>query len=442
VLIINEPDLNVYNLQDGTWLFNRNLLMFNDNDPYKLQDKYSFVYGVTLKKLPDLKPEATIGATLKKLPDQIAETAIGATLIPMLVKDGTAPVPEVNGQHLMGASDGAVPLISMIGAGLSNFRFEYLGNVDHEEYFLGSMDTTSSVFVRTSYRLDLDNKRTTCPDLALISPTDVRGIAVDANLDISAEFKLDPALDDEPGKRIKLAEALFYINGTKDEHYLGDLTVSDDGKLEGAYPMPDLGTGNHQLVVRAHLLDDSIIESVPASRALYTYFQITIENPDWNCTISGVNEDTHMVMYNAEGIIDEYTGDGYFTAKVHSLPKYNFYVPFDFESDTVSGRVAASGQSVSVEFEQVKDFLSCSSMSQRLKGSVINIPFAGHYEDSEVYDVFSVQGTTEQILPYLRYWSQEAYDKPDGSCVTYDFTQDQLTCATPWTIKVTFIASI
>ncbi len=423
VLIINEPDLNVYNLQDGTWLYNRNLLIFNDTDPYKLQDKFSFVYGVTLKKLPD----------------QAAETAIGATLIPMLVKDGTAPVPEVNNQHLMGASDGAVPLISMIGAGLSNFRFDYLGNVDHEEYFLGGMDITSSVFTRTNYRLDLDNKRTTCPELTLQSPTDVRGIAVDASLDISAEFKLDPALDDQPGKRIKSAEALFYLNGSKDEQYLGDLAVSDDGKLEGAYPMPDLGTGNHQLIVRAHLRDGSIIESSPTSRAIYTYAIISISSEDWECSIAGMDKIKHMPFYYAQGLIEEFSGDGYFKVKARSLYKYYQYMgTFDVEIDSIYGRVAPDGQSVSVEYEMAKDQnMECSLSRTRLKGSMINIPFVGHYEDeAAVYDVFSIQGTTSEVMPYLGYLSEETYENDDGDCEPYTVTLDSLSCKEPWIIQV------
>lgn len=232
---------------------------------------------------------------------------------------------------------------------------------------------------------------------------------------------------------------MFYLNGSKDEQYLGDLAVSDDGKLEGAYPMPDLGTGNHQLIVRAHLRDGSIIESSPTSRAIYTYAIISISSEDWECSIAGMDKIKHMPFYYAQGLIEEFSGDGYFKVKARSLYKYYQYMgTFDVEIDSIYGRVAPDGQSVSVEYEMAKDQnMECSLSRTRLKGSMINIPFVGHYEDeAAVYDVFSIQGTTSEVMPYLGYLSEETYENDDGDCEPYTVTLDSLSCKEPWIIQV------
>ena len=104
-----------YDLTNGTWLYNDNLRRFNDSDPYKNSDKYTFIYGITSKSFEK----------------SWAETAIGSTVIINMLKN---PDKEMTGGFI-GNSDGAVPLASMSGLGIANGRTYNLGDYDHEEYF-------------------------------------------------------------------------------------------------------------------------------------------------------------------------------------------------------------------------------------------------------------------------------------------------------------------
>jgi uncharacterized protein (DUF779 family) len=243
-LVVEDPNNRIYSLVDGTWLYNNNLRLFNESDPYRLSDKYTFIYGVTEKRAPGDK----------------AQTAIGASIIPILLRDGKSPVGEVTSGHSQGASDGAVPIVSMAGAGIVNFRSVFVGNIDHEEYYSSTPDYGDKVAIQTFHSLGLEASRCNCATLKLEDPGDLEDIT---SLNINAQFAVDPKLDQAPGKRIKSAEALFYIGGTKEEFILGDLDVDDNGKLTGSFAKPDLGEGAHQLVVRATFMDGTKLESTP-----------------------------------------------------------------------------------------------------------------------------------------------------------------------------------
>ena len=64
-----------------------------------------------------------------------------------------------------------------------------------------------------------------------------------------------------PSRRIERAEAFFQILGSDSIEPLGDLEVSDRGQLSGSGRMPDLGEGEHLLVVRATLEDGTHLDS-------------------------------------------------------------------------------------------------------------------------------------------------------------------------------------
>ena len=122
-----EPALwNLYDLKTGTDIFNVNLNLLNKEDTYRLEPKCRALYGITPKRLevsynwlgwPRIEG-GYIGA--------------GASVLSWLMEDAAAAYEGA----LRGDSDSAVPLASMMGAGITvaweRSRFD---DMDHEEYF-------------------------------------------------------------------------------------------------------------------------------------------------------------------------------------------------------------------------------------------------------------------------------------------------------------------
>ena len=152
----------------------------------------------------------------------------------------------------------AVPLASMAGLNLVTGRADNMGDVDHEEYYSAASDALygGAVARRTFERLGLSEPRCKCAELKVSSSPAGGSVKVDA------EFTLDPALDKTPGKRIKTAEAFYYLDPNKNEFGLGDLAVAADGKLTGSFNQPDLGSGiTPRMVVRLFLADGTQLET-------------------------------------------------------------------------------------------------------------------------------------------------------------------------------------
>lgn len=103
--------------------------------------------------------------------------------------------------------------------------------------------------------------RCECPEVLIEQPADSSVVEAGDALEIVAWYALDPALDPEPGRRIEGAEAFLEILGQGGAEYLGTLDVSARGELTGSFRMPDLGEGEHLLVVRANLKDGTHLES-------------------------------------------------------------------------------------------------------------------------------------------------------------------------------------
>lgn len=418
VLLIEDPESKLYNLVDGTWLYNDNLRQFNQSDPYLLSDKYTFIYGVTSKRMPDG-----------------AQTAIGATLLPFLLKYGDRPVSAVSGGHVEGDSDGAVPLASMAGAAIVNFRSDDMGDVDHEEYYSGKPDYGDRVAYRTFSRLGLELPRCTCPVLELQPVGDLQAIAVDAPLEVKAQLRLDPTFEPKPGTRLQSAEALFLIAGGPDEYALGDLDFDDDGNLTGSFSMPDLGPGEHQLVARAHFRDDTQLDSIPEAKALYTGLRV-LASPVSNGYCYTGSGDIASFSYMEEGDIN-WTGSSAFTAELIN----NDFVPIVLEK--LSGVLTPDGKSLTLQFEYAyHDESETTSFDRSGSGSFIDIPFVEHVvRDGLVYDRFVFDGSLDQLRPHMQFWHREGYTTSEGPDIE-ETSMDMLTsCDDAGKIEVWMIIS-
>jgi hypothetical protein len=129
-----KTDLDKFDLETGYWLYNRNLRAFNENDQYKMSDKYAFLYGITTKRVNFEEYDSFYKVLFSKKPELIA---VGATVIEKLIDDADTIEPTY-GDLLRGDSDGAVPLFSASGKGIVGPyppEAVYIGDLDHEEYF-------------------------------------------------------------------------------------------------------------------------------------------------------------------------------------------------------------------------------------------------------------------------------------------------------------------
>jgi pimeloyl-ACP methyl ester carboxylesterase len=113
-----------YDLRSGTEIYNENLRLLNAEDSYRLSSKYHALFGVTSKR-------AQVELTWYYRPYvEGNEIAKGALVIPWLIEKAK----DSYEGYTRGASDGAVNIASMIGAGVMGTRYS-LGDVDHEEYY-------------------------------------------------------------------------------------------------------------------------------------------------------------------------------------------------------------------------------------------------------------------------------------------------------------------
>lgn len=248
-LIFIDPGNTQFSLVDGTWLYNHNLRRFNDSDPYYNSDKYIFLYG----------------ATSKRLPNQSGETAIGATILPTLLKDPSRSFSDSGGTRREDESDGAVPLISMAGLGITQTRY-YLGDLDHEEYYSPAGNKGRSTAMTTFTVIELDHPRCACARVVIENAETLIENTSGGSRDLSARFILDPQFTTAPGKRIQTAQALIYWDGNKEQmESLEPLTVTDNGEIRGSFSAPSQDEAELLLIVRVLLLDGTILDSEPVA---------------------------------------------------------------------------------------------------------------------------------------------------------------------------------
>lgn len=409
-----------FDLNKGAWLFNSNLTTFNQNDPNRNGEKYHFLYGITSKRY------ATWRDVLSR------ETATGASIISGLMQNTDGAMPNLSGK--VGDSDGAVPLASMAGLYIADFHSDFVGDIDHEEYFSHDANLLhgDKVAKWTFDRLGLTKPRCACATLELKDIGDLKAIAVDADLEVEAKFTLDPELDPKPGKRIQTAEALFFIAGSKDEFVLGDLDIEEDGQLTGSFSMPDLGEGEHQLVVRAHFPDQTRLESIPKAKELYKSIRVIASPVDTGICYRSNGDTTNFSYYESGKIIWSGTGD--FTTE---LLDNNFNTPI---TESLSGSLSPDGKSISLQFEYVfHDEYEASSFDKSGRGAFINIPFVDHISEPKYnmeYDRFVIEGPAATLRQYMQFWHLEGYTTdgvPDLEEVT---SEDIEYCDEPGGIEI------
>ncbi len=414
-LMIDDLDGIKYNLVNGTWLYNDNLRRFNESDPYRFSEKYTFLYGVTTKRMPFK-----------------AETAMGATLTSFMMKNGNQPVTAVSSGHTAGDSDGAVPLASMAGVGIVNYRSIYLGDVDHEEYYDKRSDVLYGGMVarQTFERLGLSTPRCDCATLEMESAGDLKAIAIDAPLDVQAQFRVNPALEPKPGKRMQSAEALFYIAGTKDEFTLGEMDIDDDGKLSGSFSMPDLGEGEHQLVVRAYFADKTQLDSTPKAKAIYTGIRV-VASSHTNGYCFKSDGDYTSFAYHEEGKIN-WIGNGSFST---SLINNNF-IPILLEK--LTGTLSPDGRSLTLQFEYAyTDEYEGVTQEITGNGSFINIPLTEHVlRDGLEYDRFIFTGNLAVLRPHMQFWHQELITSAEETKIKESTFDSLASCDGPGFVEV------
>ncbi len=252
-IMLWDPLNTQYSLVNGSWLYNDNLRIFNESDPYYNTDKYYFLYGTTSKRLPNQK----------------GDTAMGATIMPSLLKDANRTISDGTGERLEGESDGAVPLFSMAGIGIATNRYN-LGDLDHEEYYSSAGERGRKTARATFTAFGLDDPRCTCSRVVIENRAALNADTAYGVREVNARFY---AL---PGEEIDRAYVIIFTNGDPNAepsyneetgiasaYNIGELSVTNNSLLNGSFILPYEVEGETLLVVRVYLWDGSEIDSDP-----------------------------------------------------------------------------------------------------------------------------------------------------------------------------------
>jgi hypothetical protein len=257
---------NIYNLQDGTWLYSEALQRFNATDAVP-RDKYVFLYGDT---------EGI----------RTSQIQLGTIMNHLLIKG-----------EGMGESDGATPVMSAAAAGIEAYRVN-AGDIDHEQYF-GAPEDPSKVGGWTAEQQARETSDLTfkslyfgtdycsCARLLLdASIPDV--VTLPDKLVVRGELVWPKDLDKEPGGRIERAEVVIpgQAWGSSDtDTVIGTLNRPNNGQdgrvsLSGEVdvsslppglqlPSTPIGTlapsGRYPLAIRVTFFDDTVLKSGTAA---------------------------------------------------------------------------------------------------------------------------------------------------------------------------------
>ncbi len=154
-------DAKVYNVGDGSWLYNKNLQILNSSDIYRgpsapknrlYKKKYAFLYGITSKHalraalMPLCTESICLGASFTNsiIPNASIEYFPGAT---------------------RGSSDGAVPVASMTAEGVEGDVVP-VGDIDHEEYFGAPLAGSPGKFTKATLAADVAKQTFTALQLS------------------------------------------------------------------------------------------------------------------------------------------------------------------------------------------------------------------------------------------------------------------------------------
>lgn len=410
-------DAAQFELNKGTWLFNSNLTAFNQNDPNRNSEKYHFLYGLTSKRYAKWKDVLS------------RETATGASIISGLMQNPDTAMPNLSGK--VGDSDGAVPLASMAGLYIADFHSDLVGDIDHEEYFSHDAKLLfgQKVAKWTFDRLGLLKPRCACATLNLEEVGDLKRVAIDSPLEVSGQFLLPSELDRKPGQRIQSAEALFYIAGSRDEFALGEMEVEEDGKLSGSFPMPDLGEGEHQLVVRLRFKDDTKLEAIPVEKEGYygIRFNYSMSTDGSSCyQVNG--ESVNNVGITGDASL-KWTAEKEFIVDQFGHGDWAEYITLE----TLSGRLNSEPKSISFDYEYA---YNNGIDNIYIKASMINIPFVERVENDGYgwrYDKFIVEGDVEVLRTYAQFFYRSSVNGEDNQEISLD---SMVLCDNPGKIEI------
>lgn len=228
-------------LRTGSLLTNTNLALLNAADTKG--DRLTCLYGVTEK---GLREDMFTGGLFETLispayMDDFGAIAQGASINLVLTENGlsnrTDGIPECR-------SDGASPLISEMGLGITSRRVN-LGNTDHEEYYnlAGKARFTAR---RTFEVLGLGTEPAyNAPAVTFLRPAEGQGLERDPDDGtVVIEARLDWPGDLFPGRRVKPdgVDLIVYDRVTDLEHGFSgegravpwtDMIVTDTGQLSG-----------------------------------------------------------------------------------------------------------------------------------------------------------------------------------------------------------------
>ncbi len=225
-----------YDLNRSPNLFNSNLVNLNRAEKYA--EKYTFLYGLTSKGLTDFTGETK--EDWDKLSALSSDIGKGSTLNRWL----TVFPKEAYEGAVRGDSDGAVPIMSMLGGGMifPNPAKYPVGDIDHEAYFdnAGNAATTAHA---TFDAIDFKNKICDCPTIELTKP--VAGQAYNENDIVIVEGKLVWPGDDKPGYRIR---DITVESADKNRLDLPPPRVFEDGYFKTEFRAGDLGVGGPRVV--------------------------------------------------------------------------------------------------------------------------------------------------------------------------------------------------
>lgn len=268
-----------FSLDKGSWLYNSPLSDFNKSD--RMRAKVVPFYGVTHKELA-AKGSVWTSSTYETLTGRYSDfsrlinspqIAQGAYLMKWLYQSDQSV-----GAHPANASDGAVPIESMSGAGLFP-RSYFLGDIDHEEYYGAPADgkwTAESLALDTSAAtlrelgFDGDKKGKNYPPSVELKQPLPQAPPVGGQSAFSVIGQLTWNGDDKPGNRVATAQ-LVALNPSgedlKGRVIPCNLTVSASGAVSGTVLAKDLpaATDRDKPVLRVIFKDKKELDSKATS---------------------------------------------------------------------------------------------------------------------------------------------------------------------------------
>jgi hypothetical protein len=244
--------------------------------------------------------------------EDYGEIALGASINLVLTENGFTN--QIDGV-LECRSDGASPLISEIGLGLTDKRVN-LGNIDHEEYYSleGKARYTAA---RTFEALGIGtNPAYKAPSVTFTRPAANQPLVADEDGSFTLDAKLTWPGDPYPGRRVKnqRVDLIVYDRLTDIEtSRVGgrsipwqDMIVADSGQLSGSFVLPPEAAGAYAAQIIYHFKDDTEAHGMIAL-ASRTQFE-TVRNGttlSWNVTgVTNVrfmqNQSTPVIVIGEE----------------------------------------------------------------------------------------------------------------------------------------------